>query len=183
MNNELVIGVIGKIASGKSSLARTLSSAYGCPYVSFGDEVRRVAGERNLPDSREILQAIGAELVATKPVEFCEAVLAQSSWTKSRCMIIDGIRHVQIVEILRRMVAPSGLRLVFVETPEDVRDERLARESVRNAEARHRIEQHSTEAQVDSILAQMADLVVDGTKPVDQLVTEIKNSLASQNGT
>jgi dephospho-CoA kinase len=172
----VVVGVIGKIRSGKSSLSRSLSEHLNWPYVSFGDEVRTVAQQRGLDPLRETLQEIGEELVANSAQQFCEAVIGQAEWQPGQSLVIDGIRHLKIVEILRDLVRPSVLRLVYVKTDDDVREVRLAGE-IANGQELYRIEHHSTEAQVGTILPSLADLVVDGAKPLNSLIREIKTWL------
>ncbi len=172
----VVVGIIGKIRSGKSSLSRGLSEKLSWPFVSFGDEVRSVARQRGLDPSRETLQEIGEELVATSAQEFCEAVIAQAEWQPGQSLVIDGIRHLKIVEILRDLVRPSVLRLVYVKTADHVREGRLADE-LKDRQELSRIEHHSTEVQVGTILPSLADLVVDGAKPLNSLIREIRTWL------
>lgn len=172
----VIVGVIGKIRSGKSSLSRGLSENLNWPYVSFGDEVRKIARGRGLNQSREVLQEIGEELVVKGAKEFCEAVLAQGEWHPGQSLVVDGIRHAKIVEILGDLVSPSVLRLVYVKTANDVREGRLANE-INDGQELHRMEHHSTEVQVGTILQNLADLVVDGAKPLDSLITEITSWL------
>jgi dephospho-CoA kinase len=172
----IVVGIIGKIRSGKSSLSRSLSENLNWPYVSFGDEVRSITRKRGLDSSREVLQEIGEELVAKRAKEFCEAVLAQAEWQPGESLVVDGIRHVKIVEILREMVRPSVLRLVYVKTADEVRESRLAHE-INGPKEIERIEHHSTEEQVGTILPRLVDLTVDGEKPIEELISEVRTSL------
>lgn len=168
----VIVGIIGKIRSGKSSLSSGLSENLNWPYVSFGDEVRSITRQRGLDPSREILQEIGEELVAKSAREFCEAVIAQAEWHPGQSLVVDGIRHLKIVEILRDLVRPSVLRLVYVKTADDVREGRLADE-ITDRQELDRIEHHSTEVQVGTILPTLADLVVDGAMPLNSLIREI----------
>lgn len=174
----VVIGIIGKIRSGKSSLSRGLSENLKWPYVSFGDEVRSITRRRGLNPSREVLQTIGEELVAKGAKEFCEAVLAQAEWQPGQSLVVDGIRHLKIVGILRDVVRPSVLRLVYVKTADDVRESRLAN-GINEPEDIKRIEHHSTEQQVGTILPRLVDLTVDGEKPIGGLISEIRASLSN----
>ncbi|MGI8919088.1 MAG: AAA family ATPase [Pyrinomonadaceae bacterium] len=168
----VVVGVIGKIKSGKSSLSRSLSENLNWPYVSFGDEVRMITRRRGLNPSRGALQEIGEELVAKSAKEFCEAVLAQAEWQPGQFLVVDGIRHLKIVEILRDLVRPSVLRLVYVKTADHLREGRLEDE-ITDRQELARIEHHSTEVQVGTILSSLADRVVDGSKPLNSLTIEI----------
>jgi cytidylate kinase len=169
----VVVGVIGKIRSGKSSLSRGLSEKLSWPYVSFGDQVRSIIQRRGLDLSREVLQEVGEDLVARSAGQFCEAVLAQAQWQPGQSLVVDGIRHLKIVEILRDLVRPSVLRLVYVKTADDVRESRLADE-IHGWRDLERIEHHPTEEQVGTILPGLVDLTVDGEKPIEQVVSEVR---------
>jgi cytidylate kinase len=169
----VVVGIVGKIRSGKSSLSRSLADELKWPFVSFGDQVRSVAHQRGLDNSREVLQEVGENLVETEPRKFCEAVLAQADWQPGQSLIVDGIRHLKIVEILRDFVRPSVLRLIYVKTADDVRESRLATE-ICGRQDLERIEHHSTEEQVGTILPGLVDLTVDGEKPLGNLISEVR---------
>ena len=169
----VVIGIIGKIRSGKSSLSRALSENLNFPHVSFGDQVRSITRQRGLEPSREVLQEIGEDLVQRSAKEFCEAVLKQVPWQRGQSLIVDGIRHLKIVEILCDLVRPSVLRLVYVRTADDVRESRLADE-IHSPQDLEKIDHHSTEEQVGTILPGLADLTVDGEKPIEDVISEVR---------
>jgi dephospho-CoA kinase len=172
----IVVGIIGKIRSGKSSLSQGLSENLNWPYVSFGDEVRRIAKQRGLEPSREVLQEIGQDLVYNSAQEFCKAVLAQAEWQPGESLVVDGIRHLEVVEILRELVRPSALRLVYLKTADQIRESRLAAE-IKGRQDLESIEHHSTEVQVGTVLPNVADLIVDGASPMNELITEITSWL------
>jgi hypothetical protein len=85
-----------------------------------------------------------------------------------------------VVETLRRLVAPSSLRIVYIELADEVREYRLPEEGINDAAQLQRIETHSTEVQVKTVLPESADLIVDGGKELDDLVHEIVNWVQSQ---
>lgn len=169
----VVIGFSGKISSGKSTLVSTVANSLGFARASFGDYVRSVAGERGLDDSREQLQAVGESLVNGDVTQFCLSVLAQAGWLDGQPLIVDGIRHRQVLETMKQLVAPLPFLLVFVQTDEAVREERLRREEDIKQGWLQQIDAHSTEVQVQSVLSNLADLTVDGSKSIEELTREI----------
>jgi dephospho-CoA kinase len=173
MKGSIVLGFAGKIASGKSAVSRKVADALGWPYVSFGNYVRTIARQRGLDESRRTLQNIGASLVSDNFEQFCWSVLGQADWNPGQPLVIDGVRHIEIVETLRRIISPSTLRIIYIEVDEDVRETRLSEEGIWDSEQLRRIETHSTEVQVQSVLPETADLIVDGNKSVDILVDGI----------
>jgi len=179
--SHLVLAFSGAIASGKTSISTTVARLLGCPRVSFGDQVRRVAGDRGLPASREQLQALGESLVCEQPDDFCRAVLRQADWTPGVGLVIDGVRHEEILEKLRTLVRPSELRLIFIQADENTRAaRRLGTGRVPGPLAAS--DAHSTERQVMDTLPALADLLVDGTGDIDILAEEIVRWVRTQAG-
>jgi RNase adaptor protein for sRNA GlmZ degradation len=104
--------------------------------------------------------------------QFCKAVLAQSNWVPGQALIIDGIRHYEVMELLRELVKPSILRIVFIDIDDAVRESRLKVENITHEEI-HQTDSHSTERQVNTIIKESADFVIDGTKSKEILLSEI----------
>lgn len=169
----IVLGFAGSIASGKSTLSVEVASSLGWECVSFGDYVRTVAQHQGLGTSREVLQSVGASLINQGMEQFCSSVLAQANWKPGQPLVVDGIRHVEVASMLRRLVAPSELLLVFVAVNESIREVRLIEKGLAQREELQQIEAHSTEAQVQTVLLGMADLIVDNTRTIKELVKEI----------
>lgn len=169
----VVFAVSGQIASGKSTVALRLAERLKCAWASFGDYVRTVAGERGIEPHRDNLQAVGAELIESGWEPFCRAVLAHSTWQPGQSLVVDGVRHVEAVRQLRSLVAPNTVILVHLRVDEELRQERLSgREGQAPGDsATH--DAHPTEGEVKSSLPGLADLVLDGARPVNELADEI----------
>ena len=162
--NESVIVFSGKIASGKSSLSAALARTLSLPRVSFGDYVRNVAAYLGLESSdRETLQDLGAFL-AKRPVPFCRQVLAQAGDKQAGSIIVDGLRHVSILDEQVTLVAPRQVVLVYVRAS-DATVERRSRQRRVLVEA-DGPEKHSTEYQVETLLRERADIIVDNDETV-----------------
>lgn len=167
-----VLGVSGGIASGKSTVSAAVAQALGCSRVSFGGYVRSEALRRGRTLDRESLQEIGAALIASDAQGFCRDVLSQSDWRAGQPLVVDGVRHVTVVNALRELVSPFDFRLLYIDAPATAR---LARLSSRGEEADHlgHYESHSTEGDVGMALRQLADRVVDGSKPIESVIDEV----------
>src|SRR5438105_3821546 len=112
---SVVLGVAGKIASGKSTLSTAFAETVGWPHASFGDYVRSVAREQGLdPSNRETLQKIGASLVDRDCEAFCRDVLAEADWKPGQPLVIEGIRHAEVKDALERLVSPSKFVLTYL---------------------------------------------------------------------
>lgn len=169
----IVLGFAGSIASGKSTLSIEIASSLEWQRVSFGDYVRTVARNQGLDASREVLQAIGVFLISQGIEQFCKAVLEQVNWQPKQPIVVDGIRHAEIIPILRQIVAPLDFYLVFIEVSESTRKARLLERGLRDRQQWQQIEAHSTEAQVQTVLQEIADLTVDSNQKIEDLVLEI----------
>lgn len=169
----LVLAFSGKIGSGKTTLSQQVASALGWRRASFGEYLSMFAKSQGLDDSREVLQELGESLVSRNPDDFCRSVLAHFGWHSGEPLVIDGVRHVTIVEALRRIVAPLDLRLVFVSVDEDTRLKRLKKTDREVMSRLQDVESHSTERDVINLLPSLASRHIDGERPSNEVVREI----------
>jgi cytidylate kinase len=167
------VAIAGRIAAGKSSVSSELASRLGWKRASFGDFVRSVAAQRGLEPSREVLQKVGEELEAVDSAAFCKDVLTFASWNMGDPVVIDGIRHVRILEDLKKIVAPQRLLFVYLDAEDTTRKARFAHRESTNAEALAAAESHSTELDVISKLPDLADLRLSNDDGAEYDLVEI----------
>lgn len=172
----IVLGIAGKIGSGKSTLSEELARGLGWPRASFGDFLRNVAKSRGLEESREVLQELGESFIERGANEFCRAVLAHYKWNSGEPLIIDGIRHTEVVEELRRLVAPLELRIIYLDVDDKTRFERLKQlDENMEQDKLELVESHRTEEQVKDRLPALADLRLPGDQSISELVSKVIN--------
>jgi dephospho-CoA kinase len=159
--NPAVVGLAGRIGSGKSSVSEALVQSLGWRCASFGEYVRSVARIRGLGENREALQELGASLVARDVEDFCNRVLESSGWSTGSPLIIQGVRHYEVVQTLRNLVSPLRLFVVYLQTDTQTRMTRLDARGDVDIERVRQLDRHSTEIQVAATLADAADLRVD----------------------
>jgi cytidylate kinase len=172
------IAFSGRIKSGKSSLSSEVATRLNWQRVSFGDQARKIAVIQGLDQNdRSVLQHVGAAQVEANQRGFCQDVIAQAAgWTRAEGLVIDGLRHVEVGAQLARLVAPLRLRLVYVETADDVRETRVS--GADGAQLLNQWESHSTETQVPRRLRDVADLIVNGTASLDEAVRRTLDAIA-----
>ena len=169
----LVLVFSGQIGSGKSKLSGEVAKALSWSYASFGNYIRSVAHSQGLDDTREVLQELGAGLVKKGAEDFCRALLAHYNWRSGEPLVIDGLRHKEVADALRRLVAPLEVRIAFLEVDEKIRKARLATEKQRDFEMFETVQKHSTEMQVKTELPRIADLKLQGNRTTQDLVHDI----------
>ncbi len=154
----MILLVAGQVASGKSTYARELSSRLSWPVFAFGSYVAECAARIGLdPTDRSSLQDVGYCL-AKRPDRFCRSFL---DWTtRPSNFIVDGLRHMGILEELRRQVGSTNLALVFVDTPEDVAQARHLDRS-RDVGELEAVRAHVVEAGITALRTE-ARWIVDG---------------------
>ena len=180
----LVICFAGRIGSGKSTLSSEVAKSLGWRRASFGDYLRTLAKSSGLDDnSREVLQYLGASLIEKGVDDFCRAVLTHYGWNAGEPLIIDGIRHAEVVESLRKLVAPLELRMVFLDVEDEQRLKRLKAQDERTIENLALVERHVTEQQVKDLLPDLADLRLSSNRPVSELVSTLVNWIHQGDGT
>ncbi len=173
-----IVAFAGKIGSGKTTITKSLADILAWRRASFGDYVREVARQRGLDDTREVLQVVGTELLRADIRGFCRSVLAHSGWRPGQNLLIDGLRHLETVEVIREITQAATFSIVFVKISEEVRLQRLlSREG--SDERRTQVERHSSEAQVTSLLAGIADRTFDNDGLLQDTVSEIVEWIAS----
>jgi dephospho-CoA kinase len=173
----LAVAFAGKLGSGKTTVSQSLAEVLGWPRACFGDYVREAVRKAGLQGTRENLQAIGTELLEKDPKEFCSSVLLSCGWKTGQDLVIDGLRHVETIEIIRKLVHPAILRIVFITLPESTRLQRLEKRGESDVAA---AELHSSEQQVASAVYARADLVIEGNKPLMSIVAELTEWIANQ---
>ena len=175
-----VVALAGPPASGKSTVARSLSRETNWPVVSFGQYILQIAQESDLLLHRANLQKVGQALVDKGPRRFCEEVLHWASWQPGQPLILDGIRHVAVSEELRSLTAPMSYYLVYLEIDQAVQQARLTKrgsDPPRTAD----LNGDPTEVEVRRGVRERADVIVDGAKPISVVTSAIVRHLV-ENG-
>lgn len=154
----VIIGLAGSKGSGKTTIAELLAQQINATVVSFGAYVR---SKTTIVLNTVELADLGAQLLREKgPRTFIDEAIAATSWNGTKPLIIEGIRHIHILDALYERF--PQLRLVYIHIPDEVRTRRLeARDAIDTATIRT-LSGHSTESEVGDLKAR-AQFIVDGT--------------------
>lgn len=164
MAPKFILAFSGGLGVGKSSLTKKLAERLDWPRLSFGDHVRKLAQENGMDaGDRAVLQQLGQALVLTNVEGFIDGVLKPAE--EKQNVILDGVRHVEVLFTLRKRFG-DRVKLVYLDAPSDLRQERYMKREMVERRLLARYEQDITEAQIARILPQYADLRVDATLPL-----------------
>jgi gluconate kinase len=162
-----IVCIGGEIASGKTTLAQALAEHFqNAVACSFGDVVRRQARNEGKPLDRPTLQAMGLFLVAAGWPSFVDALLEDlPPWIE--VLVVEGIRHREAVDEIARRNLSDKLLIVYLQVDQVVQS---ARQQDRGESFRGHT--HTVESSLGEVQA-MADLVIDGSLPVGEIVAAV----------
>lgn len=170
-----VFAFCGPIGSGKSSVSKLFAKQIGAKWNSFGSTVKEIAMERGIAISREQLQCLGALLIAEERVSFCKRVVASILGSVDDYAVVDGLRHLDILNELRSLTKPKPVFCIFVDASQVTRLERVKTRDGLTAAQLATFDNHSTEIQVERELRQRADFLADNNGTLDDCVLSISN--------
>jgi hypothetical protein len=125
--------------------------------------LRKLAQQKGKPVTREYLQELGDELVRTDVRAFCEEVLKEQPLQPGVPLVIDGVRHLEVLHELRDLLAPAPEYLFYINVDRSTQLNRLKLDDLPHEKPLEELELHPTEIQVRNVLPDQAHLVLDGT--------------------
>ncbi len=171
----LVIGLSGRIGSGKGTAAAHLKKKYKAQQFIYSDILSDILKRLSLPITRENLQKLGKGLRAELGAEvLVGAMEGDLKAAKSELRLIDGIRYVNEAEMLKKF--PHN-KLIFIDAPLQLRYERSKKRGEKGegkmtlSEFKEK-EKAATEKELDKV-RKMADVVIDNTGTVAELYRQI----------
>lgn len=152
-----VIAIAGRTGARTSDIVKSLRVYPGVLIASFGDFLRKQ--NRGGAD----LQEFGQTFLASRgPAAMVEGILAGKRPSEEQALIIDGLRHDEVWQVLKEIFPQT--KLFCVDPPEQVLITALAADKrIDVSEARKRVE-HPVERGV-ATLARKADCVTRGEDP------------------
>jgi len=173
LNFSNVIGIAGKMGSGKTDFAKRLSQELQIPRSSFGAFIRSEAYKRKQSLERTSLQKLGDQMIKELTpygflLEFQEMI------PDSQLHILDGVRHREIWEQIVEQTPKTFL--VFFDIHDEVRLERLIARDQSTKQETSIDMSHPMENQIN-LLRPYANLVFDEVMPLEIMVDAVKKKL------
>ncbi len=179
---KLVIGLCGRIGSGKTIVSEYLHKNYSASQRRFSQILMDILDRLYLPHDREYLQKLGAALRnSIGPDVIVNAFEKDIANEKNRIVVIDGIRYPNEVELLRKF---ENNILIYINAPAKIRYERC---KIRGEKGEQDItfeefmesENRETERRIDEI-GDIADYKIDNTGAINELYVGIKEIMKSR---
>ena len=167
-NAQLVIGVAGRIGSGKSQVAQCLRDRFGFQYLRYSLVLAQWYHAD--PAAKPQLQELGWNVMSGDGQRELNRRLIAQIGPKRDCAV-DGLRHPIDYESLRNAFS-SGFSLVYVDTPSEARFERL-RDRYASYQDFVAADSHPVESKIDMLIP-LASAVLPGTLPSEQLAAGVE---------
>lgn len=165
---------IGRICSGKSSLAKIVSTALGIAKASFGGYLAELAPKFDLDINRENLQNLGQSLIDENPEKFLRDVIAFSG--SSDQMIFEGVRHRVIKEKIE-LSSETSISF-YIEVPPEIRLKRcIERDDITiSAQEFNQWDSHVVEMEIETLKSECT-YILDGTLSLSELSEQVSKNL------
>lgn len=176
---KAAIVVCGRIGSGKSAVSALLASDLSIQVVSFGDYVRHVARRHSQPTTRSALQDLGDGLYQQMGASgLLEATLDMAGVASDETVIIDGVRHIEVLTEIRRRAGKTVALYLDVSSEERYQRRKSQGHTELSWEEFVAVDGHLVEAGIGPLMDQ-CDFVIDASKPLDLLQKDLPGVLFS----
>jgi dephospho-CoA kinase len=172
--DRLVIGIAGRIGSGKTTVGKYLEGKFGYQYLRYSAVLADWNGLN--PENKADLQKIGwVVMIDGLQSELNRRLIAEI--LPDRSVAVDGLRHLLDFEMLRETFNDS-FRLLFVETPPRLRFERLqARGKYQTYASFSSADGHPVERQID-LLREKSSCEISNVDSIEHLCTEVDQCIS-----
>lgn len=175
----MVIGLAGRIGTGKTSVGKAVATRLGCRMTSFSTFLRSEALELGVEPTRKALQDLGTEWIEKGWDRFCTTVLNHVGWKAGEDLVVDGIRHFGAVESLRSLIG-SDFFVVFIDPPGKAEwERRLLTKGISSIADLEELESHAAEAET-SLVGSVSDLRISGDATIEVSIDLILTASADR---
>lgn len=173
---KLVLGFVGKLASGKAVCQRYLSEKYDADSARFSTSLRDILNRLYLPISRENMQDLSLDLRNRFGGDTLARVIAEDVKNSPKeIVIIDGVRRLDDIVSLKDL---PGFHLISVDASPEIRYERMKLRNENDGDANKSFTdfeqdgQREAELQIPEVMA-TANFHLDNNGNLDNLYSQI----------
>lgn len=166
-----VLGTSAPMGAGSSDVIRRAAESLNVRYASFGKYVSKEADKRGLAISRETLQDLGQSLVDSDVQGFCSNVLQECGWQSGTPLVIDGVRHLRVLDALKTIVEPCKFAPVFLNIGSH--DTRWTKTELPHTKPLDQLAKHPTEHEL-AALRERAGVIISCEQAIDKVIGHIE---------
>ncbi len=174
---KIIIGIAGKMASGKGTVANALVLDYQADRVRSSKPLRLVLDQFLIPQKREHLQKLSTLLrQAFGEQTLIQSIVHQITLSTASLVVFDGIRRAIDVQTLKTL--PNFL-FIYVDAPSQIRYERYVKRNENPGDGAMTYEEFlkednaEPESEIEG-LKELADHVIDSSVSYDQFHTDMR---------
>lgn len=182
---QIVIGLVGEMSSGKGTVARHVAEKYGASTYRFSTILRDILDRVYVKHARENIQKLSTFLRQAYGEDLLSKVIYYDvKKDPAPIIVVDGVRRLSDVAYLKEM---PGFALIYIDASLETRYRRIS-ERNENAddqtitfEAFKKQQEDESESQIRDLKSE-ADFIIDnnGTQEqliatIDRTITEIRN--------
>lgn len=173
-DERLVIGITGRIGSGKTSVGRYLGSEHGFQYLRYSQVLSEWLA--NDPESKAHLQEVGWKVMAGgMQTDLNNRLIARVR--PDADVAVDGLRHPIDYEVHRNSYL-SSFHLLYIDSPRECRWERLrANGRYRDRDSFEAADSHPVEQQIEALRAR-AELLIRNDGSLENLYLVIDEAIS-----
>jgi len=176
---SLIIGLAGKIGSGKTAIAAYITEKYNAPVYRFSQILLDILQRLHMEPTRENFQGIGACLRrGMNESVVVNAMKKDLEKEKAVIIVVDGLRYMNEVEMLRTF---EHNILIGIDAPPEVRYTRCVERSEKGEEKKSfeeflDSEQQETERQLVKVMEKV-DHRIDNSLSKEDMMKRIDEIL------
>ena len=170
---RLVVGIAGRIGSGKTTVGRYLESRYGFQYLRYSEVLAEWRAKD--PESKAQLQKVGWEVMAGgMQAELNRRLIARIA--PDADVAVDGLRHLLDYGTLSNSFSVS-FRLLFIDSPPRLRFDRLNQKGkYADLTSFDTADSHPVEQHIDSLRPNAA-LVIHNERSLPDLYATVDDAI------
>ncbi len=174
--DKIIIGTVGKIASGKGAITNHVLEKYQATEYRFSDILRDILQRVHLDVVRENFASLSLGLRKYYGQDILAYALAQDIKNDdNKIIVVDGIRRIQDLKYLKEM---QEFILVYVDADIKVRYERLIGRNEKQDDKMKTFEEFQNDHELETEtsikeLRNIADVTIDNNGTLEELNKQI----------
>jgi dephospho-CoA kinase len=176
--NKIIIGLAGKIASGKGTAAKFFKEEYGAEVFVFSQPLRDILQRMHCEINRPNMQNLSTTIRKQFGEDLLAKIMAEDVKSSAgKIIVVDGVRRMSDIEYLKEN--PNFI-LTSIDAEAKTRYERLTKRSQNNDDAQKTYEQFLIDEEGESekeipIVCEYAQEKINNNGSQEELESQLKN--------